>query len=272
MIIPGYAALFFLISLPLAMAAPRIKGLKGWHLLAFLPVLFVSEYLMLRLLEGLPLSGTVRTEEFVTAIAPTGIIHSLVVYVFASAVGVVALFLQTKRSTLYIHRIVDTEDEWNRVFAWLRENDATGDITEFRWRLLQNRCFAFVAVMADRILGSALLIPGAPSEVFISDFVFRDNHIGVELLSGLLGRPELSKIKEIHFISRLAENEPHASEALPERWLRQLYSEDCFQSVPPESMTALRDFSPDGSALRPFATARPLFTFLPGTAPGEGRR
>lgn len=266
MIIPGYAGLFFLISLPLSMLAPRVGGLKRWHFLAFLPVLFLIERLVLMLLERLPglIPATVlQTQEFVNGIAPTGIISSLGVYFFASMIAMISLLLQEKRSILYIHRIVDTEDEWNRVFAWLRDNDAAGDMSEFRWRLMQNRCFAFVAVVADRILASALLTPGKPGAVFISDFVFRENEIGLELLSGLLGRPELRKVKQIHFISRLPDGTPQNSEAMPETWLRQLYSEDCFQVVPADAMSELREFSPDGSALRPFALARPLFTFLP---------
>jgi hypothetical protein len=262
MIVPGYAALFFLISLPLSMMAPGVPGLKRWHLFAFLPMLFLLEELALFSLAqytGVIPAAVLQMKEFLSGVAPTGIISSLGVYLFASMITIISLTIKEKRSLLYIHRIVDSEDEWNRVYAFLRDHAAAGDISEFRWRQLQNRCYIMVAVTADQIVATALLTSLTPGEIFISDFIFLENEIGQRLLSCLLARPELRRVEEIHFISR--PGEPQLCEFMPETWLRQQYSEDYFQSVPIDAMNAIQQFSPDGTASYPFMNARPLFTF-----------
>lgn len=266
MIDPGYAALFIIASIITTLPAPWIRNLKSRHLILFLPVLFLFEQFVLLLIPNLTLSGTaIQPIEFVQNIAQGGIKNSIAVYIFSSLVVMVALHLKVTRNQLFLHRLVDTEDGWNRLFEWYRLNQAEGELTEFRWRLLSKRCFGFVAEKYDTILASAVLVPSLKKthSFYISDFIFKDEAIGVEFLSFLLKRPELKQADQIHFVHRKPND--LETQSLIRSWFSQAFHKSQLTELSLANFQEIVNFSPDGSALRPFEFVQPNFTFIPET-------
>lgn len=264
MIDPGYTALFIVVSIPTTIPAPWVRNLKPWHLLTFLPVLFLFEQLILLFIPNLSLpSSAIQPIEFVQNIAQDGIKSSIGVYFFSSLVVMVALILKANRKKLFLHRLVDTEDEWNRLFEWYQSNQSEGELNEFRFRLLSKRCFAFVAERFDTILASAILIPSLQSKYrfYISDFIFKDENVGIEFLSFLLNRPELKIANQIHFVHRKPND--LETQSLIRSWFDQAFNKNQITETDLLNFQEIVNFSPDGSSLRPFRLVQPNFTFIP---------
>ena len=259
MVVPGHAALFLLASLPLTLVAARISSLRWWHFAAFALILIIEQKLLLAILPNL--TKGIETQnlvnEFVQNNGTIGIVSSLMMYAFMSVVILIALILKERRNRLLIYRIVDSEDQWNQVYDFLISQQATAGISEFRWRLLRNRCFVYIAEIADHIEACALLVSVDPHEVFISDFVFVNGTIGRQLLAALFTRPEITVADTIHFVSRSQTTASHCESVL-HQWLTTYFADKITLHDGQAALHRLRDVSPDGSALRPFADARQI--------------
>lgn len=272
-VLPGYMALFILISLVSAVASTRLR-LRPWHIVAFLPILIAADQGYLFFLTQLNESGTwlrnitiVDPDEYIHTMAGTGVIVSILSWILTGIVLIVSLVVKRRHGTLAVYRLVDTRDEWERVHAFMQMHMPDPGISAFHWSLLSKRCFCFIAESENQIRSSILLAPGNPGTAFLSDFTMDHSDTGIELLGSVLNRPELRTCTDLFLVER--RDSAHSDPAQEDRaafLFRQLLPDERILPLPASLPEFLRDFSPDGSHLRPFAQARILVS-----ARGEGQ-
>lgn len=263
-VLPGYMALFILVSLISAVTSVRLQ-LRPMHIVLFLPALVAVDAGYLLLLQQINESSSwlrhitvVDPEEFLHTVASTGVFVSIASWILTGIVLIVSLVVKRRHSMLFVNRLVDTRGEWERVHKFMQLHTGDPQISAFHWTLLTRRCFCFIAEKENEIRSSILLVPGPPGTAFLSDFVMDSTETGIELLGTVLNRPELRNCTEIFLIERSPSDS--AGEATEEGafLFRELIPDERLVPSPSSPPPFLVDFSPDGSRLRPFAKARIL--------------